>query len=313
MKLAQRLALATSILTLVLIALGAYVRATGSGLGCPQWPLCTGGALPPNARHAIIETSHRYVATAVGILVIATAVMAWRHYRKSNFIVWTSIIAVPMVGIQGILGAITVYRELPPEIVATHLVFAMIVLAFELAVFVSMYLEDPDHSERMMSLASAPRRPGAIAFAGMIWLAAVMWIGGYMAEFGASTACSGWPLCNGSALPSNDDQEIIHMVHRYLAGLLLFFIAAFVIMAWRRRGELFWAAPVAIAAAILYVLQVMVGAFNVWYSFPDWLTVSHTAIAAGVWFTLSFAVLFTFYSPAPERAQEALPQAGVTA
>ena len=103
------------------------------------------------------------------------------------------------------------------------------------------------------------------------------------------------------------------MIHRYLAGLLVFFIAAFVITAWRRRHELFWAAPVAIAVAVLYVLQVMVGAFNVWYQFPDWLTVSHTAIAAGVWFTLSFAVLFTFYSPVPERVKEALPKAGVTA
>jgi heme A synthase len=48
----------------------------------------------------------------------------------------------------------------------------------------------------------------------------------------------------------------------------------------------------------------MVGAFNVWYTFPVWLTVAHTAIAAGIWFTLAFAILFTFYSPAPERLDE---------
>ncbi len=304
MKLAQRLALATAILTLLLVAIGAYVRATGSGLGCPDWPTCHGGVVPPNSRHAIIEYSHRFVASAVGLLVIATAVLAWREYRHSTFITWTATIAVPLVGFQGVLGAITVVRELPPEIVATHLVTAMLVLGFEIATFVSMYLEDPDHRQNLQALAVGSRLPGKIAVAAIAWLAAVMWIGGYMAESGASTACEGWPLCNGSVLPANDDQEITHMIHRYIAGLFIFLIAAFVYAAWKHRGELFWAAPAAVSAGVLYVAQVMVGAFNVWYTFPDWLTVAHTAIAAGIWFVLAFAVLFTFYSPAPARLDE---------
>lgn len=314
MKLAQRLALATAILTLVLIAIGAYVRATGSGLGCPDWPTCHGGAIPPNNRHSIIEYLHRFVASSVGLLVIATAVLAWRNYRQKSFIIWTSFIAVPLVGFQGVLGAITVYRELPPEIVATHLVTAMIVLGFELAVFIAMYLEDPDHQNRVAELAAASRLPGKTAVAAIAWLAAVMWIGGYMAESGASTACEGWPLCNGGVLPANDDQEITHMIHRYLAGLLIVFVAAFVLAAWRERKSIFWAGPVAIATGVLYAAQVLVGAFNVWYTFPDWLTVSHTAVASGVWFSLSIAVLFTYYSPAPERASQPLSsKAGVTA
>ena len=313
MKLAQRVALATALLTVVLIAIGAYVRATGSGLGCPDWPTCHGGAIPPNNRHSIIEYLHRFVASSVGLLVIATAVLAWKRYRHANFIVWTSIVAVPLVGFQGVLGAITVYRELPPEIVATHLVAAMVVLGFELAVYIAMYLEDPANSGRLEQLSGATQLPGKLAVAAIAWLAAVMWIGGYMAESGAATACEGWPLCNGGVLPANDDQEITHMIHRYLAGLLVFFIAAFVVVAWRRRGELFWAAPVAIATAVLYIAQVLVGAFNVWYAFPDWLTVSHTALAACVWFTLSIAVLFTFYSPVPAKERRPVSNAGVTA
>ena len=313
MKLAQRVALATALLTLILIAVGAYVRATGSGLGCPDWPTCHGGALPPANRHSIIEYLHRFVASSVGLLVIATAVLAWKHYRQVNFIVWTSIVAVPLVGFQGVLGAITVYRELPPEIVATHLVAAMVVLGFELAVYIAMYLEDPVNRERLTGLAAASQLPGKLAVAAIAWLAAVMWIGGYMAESGAATACEGWPLCNGGVLPANDDQEITHMIHRYLAGLLVFFVAAFVVVAWRRRRELFWAAPVAVATAVLYAAQVLVGAFNVWYTFPDWLTVSHTAIAACVWFTLAIAVLFTVYSPVPARVERPVSKAGVAA
>lgn len=312
MKLAQRVALATCIATLVLIAIGAVVRATGSGLGCPDWPTCHGGVVPPGQKHALIEFSHRFVASVVGLLVIATAILAWKYYRHVSYALWAATIAVPLVGFQGILGAITVKRELPPEIVATHLLTAMFVLGFELAAWISMYLEDPDHQKRLGSIASASRLPGKLALAATAWMAAVLWIGGYMAESGASTACSGWPLCNGSVLPANDDQEITHMVHRYLAGLFIFLIVPFVWTAWKRRHELFWAAPVAIATAVLYVTQVMVGAFNVWYTFPEWLTVAHTAVAAGIWFSLSAAVLFTFYSPARERLSQPVSRREVT-
>ncbi|MGH2610828.1 MAG: COX15/CtaA family protein, partial [Tepidiformaceae bacterium] len=143
MKNAQRLALATVAATLVLIAVGVLVRATGSGLGCPDWPLCHGGAVPPNDDKAIIEYSHRFVASAVGLLVIATAVFAWRHYRHAPVVFWAAVLAVPLVGFQGLLGAITVVRELPPEVVATHLLTAMVILTFEIVVAIGMWAEDP--------------------------------------------------------------------------------------------------------------------------------------------------------------------------
>ena len=314
MKFAQRLALATCILTIVLIGIGAYVRATGSGLGCPDWPTCHGGAIPPNSRHSLIEFSHRFTASVVGVMVIAVALTAWKFYRHVPFAVWTATIVVPMVGVQAILGAITVKTELPPQVVATHLVFAMVVLTAELAVFLSMYLHDADNRGRLASITSAPSRlPGKVALAGIVWLAGVMWVGAYMAESGASTACTGWPTCNGSVLPADNNPEIIHMLHRYLAGLFIFFIAPLVWVAWKRRREIFWCGPVAIAVGVLYVAQVMVGAFNVWYTFPDWLSVTHTVIAACVWFTLSAAIVLTFYAPAAEKEPQSLKQREVTA
>lgn len=307
MKLAQRLALLTFILTLLLVAIGAYVRTTGSGLGCPDWPTCHGGVVPPGTRHSIIEFSHRLTASIVGLLVIATAVAAWKYYRHVPFAVWAATIAVPLVGFQGILGAITVVRELPPEIVASHLLTAMLVLAFELAACVSMYLEDPGHSGKLREIVTASTRAtGKLGLLGIALLAVVMWIGGYMAESGASTACTGWPTCNGSLLPANDDHEIVHMVHRYLAAALIFILIPFVIAAWRQRHELFWAKSVAVVMSVLYVAQVLVGALNVWYTFPDFLAVAHTAIAAGIWSTLAAAILLTFYAPAAERHAETL-------
>ena len=181
---------------------------------------------------------------------------------------------------------------------ATHLITAMLVLSCELAVLLSMYLEDPRRASQLNAIVTAPsRRVGQLAIAAVAWLAAVMWIGGYMAESGASTACSGWPACNGGILPADNSQEITHMVHRYLAGLFIFFIVPLVVVAWRSRDPLFWSGRVAIVLGALYVAQVAVGAFNVWYTFPDVLTVAHTVIATSIWFTLVGAIILTFYVP----------------
>lgn len=313
MKIAQRLALLTAFLTLVLIGVGVYVRATGSGLGCPDWPTCHGQVVPPGHREALIEFSHRFVASVVGLLVIAVAILAWKHYRHVPFIVWVATATVPLVGFQGLLGAITVVRELPPEIVATHLVTAMVVLSCEIAVFVAMYMEDPEHSEQLRRMVEGPRVVGRWALLSILWLTGVFWIGGYMAESGAATACEGWPLCNGSVLPAAEDQEITHMVHRYVAGAFIFLLVPLLIYAWRKRAELGWAQPFAIVLSVLYVAQVLVGALNVWYTFPDELTVSHTVLAASIWFTLSAAIALTYYAPAAESRAHTLTKAGAPA
>ncbi|MFN8618877.1 MAG: COX15/CtaA family protein [Dehalococcoidia bacterium] len=312
MTFAQRLAVATALATLVLVAVGVLVRATGSGLGCPDWPTCHGGAVPPGHKHAIIEFSHRFVAMLVGFMVIGVAVCAWKFYRHVPFIVWLATATVPLVGIQGLLGALTVVRELPPEVVATHLLTAMVVLLCEISVAVAMFVEDPRRSDSSAERTAA-RPIGRLAIVAMLWLAAVVWIGGYMTESGAATACSGWPLCNGSALPAADDHEVVHMVHRYLAGAFVFLIVPLVLAAWRNRTEVRWAGAVAVALGVLYAVQVLVGALNVWYTFPDPLTISHTVIATLIWFTLAGAVALSFYGPAVAAQPSPLKKAGAAA
>jgi heme A synthase len=314
MKNAQRLAFATVAATLVLIGVGVLVRATGSGLGCPDWPLCHGGAVPPNEGKAMIEYSHRFVASLVGLLVIATAVFAWRHYRHAPVILWAALLAVPLVGIQGLLGALTVVRELPPEVVATHLLTAMIILTFELVVAIGMWAEDPDRKDRFAAFDStARRRLGGLALAAMGWLALVIWVGGYMTESGASTACEGWPLCNGSVTPASDDQEITHMLHRYLAGAFVFLVVPVVVAAWRAQKALPWGLWIAAGLSLFYSTQVAVGALNVWLTFPDPLTISHTVIASLVWSTLSVAAVLGYYQLAPDRIRAAARRAEATA
>ncbi|MDZ7728315.1 MAG: heme A synthase [Dehalococcoidia bacterium] len=296
MKTAQTIAVTTCAATLILVAVGVWVRATGSGLGCPDWPLCHGGVVPPGdqGHEPIIEFTHRIVAGIVGLLVIATAIMAWRFFRHEPIVLWAATINVPLVGFQGILGAITVWRELPPEIVATHLLTAMLVLSLEALTVVGMFRSDPDRSFNI----SVMPRIGWLALGSLVYFAVLLWVGGYMAESGAATACEGWPLCNGGALPAADDQEITHMLHRYLAAGFAFLLVPLLAMMWRSRHATRTAGVLATAVGGLYVAQVVVGALNVWFTFPEPLTILHTTIAALLWFGLSVTATRALFRPA---------------
>ncbi|MFN0096174.1 MAG: COX15/CtaA family protein [Dehalococcoidia bacterium] len=296
MKRAQQLATITVFLTVILIGVGVFVRASGSGLGCPDWPTCHGDFIPPNQKHALIEVSHRIVASVVGLLVIANAVLAWKYYRHVPFILWLATVIPPLVGFQGILGAITVVRELPAEIVATHLVVAMVVLSAEIALAIAMYREDPERREKYAAANPVARPLGRLAIIAIVWLIATFWIGGYMAESGAATACDQWPTCvNGNIFPGADEHEAVHMAHRYLAGGFVLFLIPVTMAALRRKGDISWAGPLGIAMAALWVVQVAVGALNVIYVFPDMLTVSHTVIASLIWGTLTTMIALAYY------------------
>src|ERR1700716_3497017 len=111
----RRRALVTAILAYLQIALGGVVRVSGSGLGCPDWPLCHGRPYPPADAHAIIEYSHRAVGTVMGFLIIATVVLAWVVFRSRRPIVaWLA--SASLIGVVGggALGAVVVANELSP-------------------------------------------------------------------------------------------------------------------------------------------------------------------------------------------------------
>lgn len=312
MKTAQRLAFTTCAATILLVAVGVWVRASGSGLGCPDWPLCHGGVVPPGdqGHEPLIEYSHRFVASLVGLLVIATAIFAWRHYPHAPLVRWAAAINVPLVGFQGLLGAITVWRELPAEVVATHLLTAMIVLSLLAITAFGMYAADPARTP-FARPTDLVRLSGRLAVFGLAYFAVLLWIGGYLTESGASTACEGWPLCNGNVLPAADSHEVVHMAHRYLAAGFALVLAPMLHALWRQRDENRLAVALAASIATLYVAQVGVGALNVWYTFPEPLTIAHTVIASLIWFAMSTTAVTTLYVSS-RVVSPAIPR-GVTA
>ena len=139
----QKLALWTTATTYFLILVGGLVRASGAGLGCPDWPRCFGSWIPPasaanlppqfdpaqfNPTLMWTEYVNRLLGVTVGLLIFATAISAWRHHRHQPRILWTTIAAFLLVGFEGWLGGRVVAHELAAWIVTAHLIVAIIIV-----------------------------------------------------------------------------------------------------------------------------------------------------------------------------------------
>ena len=162
----QRLALWTTATTYFLILVGGLVRASGAGLGCPDWPRCFGGWVPPASAAELppqfdpsqfnqtlmwTEYVNRLLGVAVGFLIFATALSAWRHHRRDPRILWTTIGAFLLVGFQGWLGGRVVAHELAAWIVTAHMIVALVIVQMLLYVTVAA-----GNDRRAMASAVAP-------------------------------------------------------------------------------------------------------------------------------------------------------------
>jgi|DewCreStandDraft_3_1066083.scaffolds.fasta_scaffold05731_2 cytochrome c oxidase assembly protein subunit 15 len=125
----QRLSLATAIAVYLLIVIGGIVRAIGAGLACPDWPLCHGRLIPPLQGPILAEYFHRLAAAAVSVLVVVTAVEAWRRERRQRGIVFLASLAVVLLVLQVFLGGFTVLTKLHRALTAAHLATAAALLA----------------------------------------------------------------------------------------------------------------------------------------------------------------------------------------
>src|SRR5262245_51439469 len=125
----QRLALSAAVTTFVLVVIGAIVRSTGSGMGCPDWPTCHGALIPPLGDTAAwIEWTHSTVAMVVGLLVLPLSALAQLRYGRSLSIVVPSVAALLLVAVQAYLGKITVDTNNAGEWVTAHLATALALL-----------------------------------------------------------------------------------------------------------------------------------------------------------------------------------------
>ncbi len=285
----QALTVVTAVATLALITVGALVRTTGSGLGCPDWPLCHGGLLPPAEKTAIIEYSHRTLASVVGVLVVAVAVVSLRVRRDDRTLRALALASLPLLALQAWLGKVTVERELPAEVVTFHLATALILLSM-LALIAAFAVMGPGRQR-----VDSPQHRGflRVAAGAAAVTAGVLLVGAYVVGAQAGFACTEWPGCPEAQVPFADGGRLqhIHWLHRLtvLAGLAAVALVTLAATTLSEQARLLRRAAWTLLA--LYLLQVVIGALNIWTDFSEAARVAHLAAGSAIWALLVLIVV----------------------
>ena len=286
----------TVLATFALVILGGVVRVTESGLGCPDWPGCHGGLLPPLETKAMIEFSHRVTASfVVGPLILFLFVASWMRYRKERWIVVPASIAFGLVIAQALLGGATVLNELPGEIVMAHLAVGESLVAILVVLTVVSYRGPLTFRTPDWAVGKIGKFPVLAVIAGL-GVFILLLSGSYVTISGAFGACTEWPLCNGDAFPEFRLQ-MNHMFHRYIAGVVGLFVLYSLHLGFRGRSQPIEIRVLSITSIALFAVQVMVGASVIWADFGEEVRAMHLAVATVVWIVVSALVVLTFSSP----------------
>lgn len=311
MALYRRLLLATTLLALVVIGLGAYVRLSDAGLGCPDWPGCYGHwvglpetqqeqqlaqqAYPDRPLHtakAGKEMLHRYAAGTLGLLILCLCFLAWRPALRQRQSPALPTLLLGVVGLQAALGMWTVTLLLKPVIVTLHLLGGMTTLALLLTLCLKTW--------RPPTTVVAPPGLRWLAAAALLAVVVQIALGGWVSSNYAALACPDFPRCQTSWRPAMDMAQAFSL-HRDLGytsdGQLLSNEALTAIHWSHRLGALLVALTVGTLAAklarsperrwahglfALLALQLGLGIANVLLSLPLPLAVAHNLGAAAL-------------------------------
>jgi cytochrome c oxidase assembly protein subunit 15 len=269
---------------LVLIVFtGAAVRLTGSGLGCPDWPKCYGGAIPPGEFHALIEYGNRLLTGFVGIAVIAASVLAWRRLPfRWHLAVLGALLPLGVIG-QAVLGALVVEFHLAPELVMGHFILSMLLLD---AAFALAWLARYEPGERRRS----SDRWGVWAVRALIPLGQLTIIAGTM-----STAAGPHAGASEGQLVQRFDfrggETLQWLVERHSAIAASFGIAAIGVWLYLRRegGDPRACRPLGVVIALL-ATQGAVGGLQWALELPAEIVWVHVTLATVTWVTMLWTV-----------------------
>ncbi|MFO7188386.1 MAG: COX15/CtaA family protein [Pseudomonadota bacterium] len=311
----RSLVIFATVLTLAVVVIGAYVRLSDAGLGCPDWPGCYGRITPLHAAEEIAkavaaqggehgpvsmpkawkEMIHRYVAGFLGLLLLGIAALAWTKRRVLDQSPGLPLALLAVVVVQATLGMWTVTLLLKPVIVTLHLVGGMTILAMLTWLAMrQLSLPRPQPADRIARL-----RP--LAIAGLALVALQIILGGWVSSNYAALACPDLPLCRGELVPPMDFANAFHIVREL--GMTpegeLLSIEALTAIHWMHRvGALvvtaftlyfvwrLYALPAMRGMALLLLavlaLQFTLGVLNVALSLPLLLAAAHNAGAAAL-------------------------------
>jgi len=274
----QKLAALTLATALLLVTVGVIVRATDSGLGCPDWPLCHGQLIPPlDDSKAWIEWIHRGIAVIIGFQIAGLALLALRDHRAQPSLLWPSLASVALVGFQAWLGRETVRLGNSGESVTAHLAAAMLLVG--LLVFVTVRAGFPDR---------LPRRGGSQQLTLLATFAAVstfalLLFGSNVTATDSALVFPDWPLMGGSLVPPLTEATSAHVLHRWVAALVGLIVAVVAFVAWRDRRRHPRLSNLAILTAVLFAVQIVIGGLQVVTRLSEWSQTLHLALGAVIW------------------------------
>lgn len=139
----QLQSLATAVTVYILIVLGGVVSSTGSGLACPDWPLCYGQIVPELTQPVLIEFTHRIWAMVVTVFVVATTIFAWKRYRWPHAVTAFATLTLILLLGQILLGMVTVRSGTEPFVVTAHLALAILVFGSALTASIASMTSPP--------------------------------------------------------------------------------------------------------------------------------------------------------------------------
>jgi heme o synthase len=272
----RRLAVVTIAATFVLIAVGGLVRATDSGLGCPDWPRCFGRLVPPAELHAWIEHSHRLIASVVMVLVALLVVAAWRTGQE-RVVRWASVAALAMVLAQAVIGAFVVWWKLEAESVTLHLATALALVA--LLIYIGFRARWPTDRARRHG---QDRGFARLVAAGAALVYLQMLVGSTVTGYHAGLA---YPL--NVLLPDLGPAVArVQLVHRTLAVVVGALVVAIWLVARRTQRAHPTVTRLAGYAAGLVAVQIGLGVANVANRLSALTVVPHLAVGALLWGTM---------------------------
>ena len=330
-----RLWVLATLLALTVTVFGAYVRLSHAGLSCPDWPGCYGQIAVPEEPKAVAranqafpqrpvdvprawkEMVHRYLASALGLLIVGLAIIAWRRRRQPGQPLFMPMFLVLLVIAQGALGMWTVTLLLKPIIVTAHLLGGLTTTAL-------LWWMALRHGglftgfERPLVNDDGARLAPWVLF-GVVLLYLQLFLGGWVSTNYAALACTDFPLCQGELVPAldfdnaftpwhglgidyeggilaTDARVTIHLMHRLGALVVFIYLAglAFVMLRPERDKRL---KKAAVTLMLVLVTQVGLGIANVILSLPLTVAVAHNGVAALL--LLTMVLTYHVTRPAP--------------
>ncbi|HYD34205.1 MAG TPA: COX15/CtaA family protein [Methylophilaceae bacterium] len=225
----RRIVLLSALLAVCVVGLGAYVRLSDAGLGCPDWPGCYGYMSVPESEAAIAQAQtaypdspleahkawkemvHRYLAGILGLLILSLSVLAWRSRSNIQVSPWTPTVLLGLVTLQAALGMWTVTMLLKPAIVTAHLLGGMATLA--MLVWIAHR-----HWGDQLQQSPATLLKSLIRISVVLLFAQIM-LGGWTSSNYAALACTDFPTCHGEWIPQMDFSNGFHWIRELGEGI----------------------------------------------------------------------------------------------